>query len=343
LPEPKEGEGRQEFISRCMGSEEAKNDFPEQDQRVAFCINQFERMSKTSPTSNSVHVPSTENEKENLIETGDIVQFVMPGKAEPQEGIVESIDEGTATVSLPDGSEGKYKLSELTRLNKRQLVRDKFTTRREARIRSRELGLGGHTHQHTTDNGAIFMPGRSHQEYVMAVTALEGVGSGGMFKDVVEGVMKYVTSNRQSEGTPEIEKSSVFEDKNYSIEGKILKVDEDQKIIYGWASVITEKGEPVVDTQGDIITSEELIKAVNDFMEDDRTGKLMHSGDKAGTIIHSFPITNDIAKALGLDTDREGWIVGYKPNDPNVIEKVKSGELTGFSIGGNAQRIEVDG
>jgi hypothetical protein len=187
------------------------------------------------------------------------------------------------------------------------------------------------------------MPGRSHKEYVMAVTALEGAGSGGMFKEFVEGVMKYLTSNNQYEDCSAVSKSESVEDTNYSIEGKILKVDEDQKIIYGWASVITEKGEPVVDTQGDIITSEELVKAVNDFMEDDRTGKLMHTGDRAGTIIHSFPITNDIAKALGLDTDREGWIVGYKPNDPNVIEKVKSGELTGFSIGGNAQRIEVDG
>ena len=51
------------------------------------------------------------------------------------------------------------------------------------------------------------------------------------------------------------------------IEGKILKADEEQRIVYGWASVITENGERVVDRQGDVIEADTLVKAVNDFMQ----------------------------------------------------------------------------
>ena len=51
------------------------------------------------------------------------------------------------------------------------------------------------------------------------------------------------------------------------IEGKILKADEEQRMVYGWASVVTEKGEAVVDRQGDVIEPETLVRAVNKFME----------------------------------------------------------------------------
>jgi hypothetical protein len=124
------------------------------------------------------------------------------------------------------------------------------------------------------------------------------------------------------------------------ITGKILKVDEEQRIIYGWASVITEKGEPVVDLQGDVIEAETLVKAVNEFMEHVRVGKTMHTGEATGQVIHSLPVTKEICDALGIQTDREGWIVAYKVYDDSVWDRVKSGELAAFSIGGRATKEE---
>lgn len=120
------------------------------------------------------------------------------------------------------------------------------------------------------------------------------------------------------------------------ITGQILKVDEEQRIIYGWASVITEKGEVVVDRQGDVIEAETLVKAVNDFMEHVRVGKTMHEGEATGQVIHSLPITKEICDALGIQCDREGWVVAYKVYDDTVWDRVKSGELKAFSIGGRA-------
>jgi hypothetical protein len=120
------------------------------------------------------------------------------------------------------------------------------------------------------------------------------------------------------------------------LEGKILKTDDEQRMVYGWASVVTEKGEPVIDRQGDVIEPETLVKAVNNFMEHVRVGKAMHTGDQVGVVVHSMPITKEIGDALGIHSDREGWVVAYKVYDDNVWNMVKSGELAAFSIGGRA-------
>jgi hypothetical protein len=55
-------------------------------------------------------------------------------------------------------------------------------------------------------------------------------------------------------------------------------------MVYGWASVVTEKGEPVVDRQGDVIEPDTLVKAVNNFMEHVRVGKAMHVGEQVGVL-----------------------------------------------------------
>ena len=121
-----------------------------------------------------------------------------------------------------------------------------------------------------------------------------------------------------------------------SVEGTILKADDEQRMVYGWASVVTEKGEPVIDRQGDVIEPDTLVRAVNKFMEHVRVGKEMHTGEQIGAVIHSMPITKEIGESLGIQSDREGWIVAFKVYNDEVWSKVKSGELAAFSIGGRA-------
>ena len=125
------------------------------------------------------------------------------------------------------------------------------------------------------------------------------------------------------------------------ITGQILKADDEQRMVYGWASVVTEKGEPVIDRQGDVIAPDTLVRAVNKFMEHVRVGKEMHKGDQIGAVIHSMPITKEIGESLGIQSDREGWIVAFKVYDDDVWAKVKSGELAAFSIGGRAMKEEL--
>jgi hypothetical protein len=53
-------------------------------------------------------------------------------------------------------------------------------------------------------------------------------------------------------------------------------------------------------------------------------------------IVHSFPLTTDIAKALEITTRKTGWLVAMKPN-AGVLAKFASKEYKGFSIGGSGE------
>ena len=43
LPSPRDDEKQAAFISRCMGDDEAKKTFPDEDQRLAVCYRQFDK------------------------------------------------------------------------------------------------------------------------------------------------------------------------------------------------------------------------------------------------------------------------------------------------------------
>ena len=57
MPEPRDDETREDFLDRCMGDDEAVSDFPDRDQRFAFCNSQWEQDEKAegyTPTSGMV-------------------------------------------------------------------------------------------------------------------------------------------------------------------------------------------------------------------------------------------------------------------------------------------------
>jgi len=130
----------------------------------------------------------------------------------------------------------------------------------------------------------------------------------------------------------------------------VIKVDEEQRMVYGWASVVTEKGQPVIDLQYDVIKPDVMVKAATEFMTDVRNTLVMHSRTPDGKIdpsmikgmvVHSLPLTIELAKSLGIQTDREGWIVGVKVLDNDAWAQVKAGGLKAFSIGGTGDRVEA--
>lgn len=132
------------------------------------------------------------------------------------------------------------------------------------------------------------------------------------------------------------------QDINHSVEGQVLKVDNEERLVYGWASVISENGKTLVDRQGDVISAPTLTKAVNKFMQHVRVGKEMHSGNQIGVVVNSWVFTKELNKAIGVQSGREGWVVAFKVFDDDVWEKVKSGELSAFSIGGRARKENWD-
>lgn len=230
-------------------------------------------------------------------------------------------------------------------LAKRYLNDDSFTTREEAAARSYDLGLEGEIHVHQTADGqAVYMPGESHEDYLEAMASAAGLlepeeieeeeyedeSGTGLLERAISAILEAVT---------DMEKADMSEDVTKTAD--ILKVDTERRIAWGWASVSTLKGELVTDLQGDTITPQEMEKMADRFMASARTAKAMHEGDQIGEVLHSFPITNEIAKAFGMETDREGWIIGMKIHDDTVWQGFKDGTYKAFSIGGRSKRERI--
>jgi hypothetical protein len=129
-------------------------------------------------------------------------------------------------------------------------------------------------------------------------------------------------------------------------EVRIVKVDKALGLVFGWAIVCKQSGKDYYDLNIDSngkrvpehIPEGAMLEAASDFMQKSRVHKEMHSGDARGTVVFAFPLTTDIAKAMGIETKNTGLLVAMKP-DAEMLAKYASGELTGFSIGGSRVKV----
>lgn len=124
------------------------------------------------------------------------------------------------------------------------------------------------------------------------------------------------------------------------IETNFFKTDAALGIAFGFAIVSKDAGEDYFDVQGDHIPEDAMLAAAADFMLNSRVGKTMHTGEQTGDVVFAFPLTTDIAKSLGISTERTGLLIGFKPSDTETLDKLNSGEFTGFSIGGKRGKDE---
>lgn len=118
----------------------------------------------------------------------------------------------------------------------------------------------------------------------------------------------------------------------------IFKTDDDQRLVWAWASIIEEGGEVVIDKQGDMILEDDLLAAAHDFMIESRTVKKMHRGPRVGRVVESMVMTKSLQQALGIELDRVGWLVCLKVEDDETWKAVKKGQLAALSVGGTAER-----
>lgn len=130
--------------------------------------------------------------------------------------------------------------------------------------------------------------------------------------------------------------------KPFDINVQVSKVDSDLGLVMGFAIVCKEDGEPYFDVQDDHIPEDAMLTAAADFMENSRMAKEMHVGDGRGTVVFAWPMTTEIAEAFEMSVRKTGLMIAMKP-DEEMLGKFKSGELTGFSIGGvRLEDEEVD-
>jgi hypothetical protein len=129
--------------------------------------------------------------------------------------------------------------------------------------------------------------------------------------------------------------------------GEFSKVDTDKRQVFGWCSLTTVDGEPVVDRQGDYIPLDEVEKSAYNYVIHSRKGGDMHKRDgelplHTSDLIESFVVTPEKLEKLGIDSNAvpHGWWVGFKINDDKQWEDVKKGDRAHFSIHGKGRRVE---
>jgi cation transport regulator ChaB len=212
-------------------------------------------------------------------------------------------------------------------VEKRQYNDDVFTDRLGAMSRSVDLGLDGYVHCVMIEGQAMFRPGEDESDYVEAVYG--EIDDEYEKQDLLDAAIRAILQTVMDNET------------HYSSSVKIIKMDDEQRVVWGWASVATEDGKAVFDVHGDHIPMSELTKASIDFMENVRVGKSLHQGEQTSSVIGCLPLSQELAKALGIETTREGLIMGFRVHDDATWGLIKSGELPALSIGGRGRKYAV--
>lgn len=130
-------------------------------------------------------------------------------------------------------------------------------------------------------------------------------------------------------------------DSDWCVPFEIKKADPDQRLVFGWASVVTKDGKVIVDKQGDIIEPSEIEHAAYDFVLYARDMGDMHTRKGVGRLVESMVFTREKQDTLGINLGMEGWWVGFRCDDEGLWATIKRGEKPEFSIGGTAVPTEI--
>lgn len=126
---------------------------------------------------------------------------------------------------------------------------------------------------------------------------------------------------------------------NVTVTVPIAKLNEEKRLVTG---IVLEPDE--VDAQGDTITEEEIAAAAHRFLKRYNAATklgLMHKmfGDIGVELVESFVAPFDFE--LGSGKVKKGsWVITIHVVSDQVWNDVKSGKLTGFSIGGVASVLQ---
>lgn len=114
---------------------------------------------------------------------------------------------------------------------------------------------------------------------------------------------------------------------------------EEKRLVYG---IVLEPETP--DSQGDIYSADEIEAAAHGFMADYQNVGHMHTAlvNDGVEIVESYLCPGDLE--IGGQPVKAGtWILVVRVTNDQLWEQVKSGALTGFSIGGFAERVPLSG
>lgn len=120
--------------------------------------------------------------------------------------------------------------------------------------------------------------------------------------------------------------------KSFEIRTQLWK-DDARQIVYGVVLVPDQ-----VDSQGDVVSKEEIEKACHGFLVNSRKHDVQHSDQPAPVETVENYIAPQDMQVAGQRVVKGSWVMGVHVSDPGTWEKVQKRELDGFSIGGSGVR-----
>lgn len=118
---------------------------------------------------------------------------------------------------------------------------------------------------------------------------------------------------------------------------RVAKLSDELGLVFGWALTTKANGADYWDLHGDNIVEDDLIKVAAAFMENGGAADTNHDRQQDGRVVFAMPLTAEVAKAFGIQTDTHGLMIAIKPSAEDY-QAFKRGELTGFSIDGTGER-----
>jgi len=113
---------------------------------------------------------------------------------------------------------------------------------------------------------------------------------------------------------------------------EVAKADEDKRLVYG---IVLEPN--TIDLQGDTLTSETIEQAAHDFLARSRTVGDMHTREADAEVVESW-IAPEPGSMGGQTYEAGTWLMAVKVHSDALWAMVKSGDYSGFSIGGYGTR-----
>jgi broad specificity phosphatase PhoE/2'-5' RNA ligase/cation transport regulator ChaB len=146
-------------------------------------------------------------------------------------------------------------------------------------------------------------------------------------------------------------------EEDFEIVGEIWKVDEEKRLVFGWASICMVDGRMITDTQGDQILPSTLEDAAFSFVLDSRKAGEMHEANGNGTVtgvgqlVESLFVDAQKIDAMVSSLQQQGisasmtmpicgWWVGFRLT-PEVFARVKDNTYRAFSVGGKGKRAAL--
>lgn len=136
-----------------------------------------------------------------------------------------------------------------------------------------------------------------------------------------------------------VKSSDVIADLNCDKTVPIIKVDDERKQVGGYLLVPN-----LPDSQGDIVTAQEVEKACHRFMKNlahgnqDGTGSGLEHKTFSGI---GYPIESFIDREA-IHGVKDGWFLTTQVVKDEVWQAVKKGEIVGYSVGGKGKRVKAD-